>query len=154
MTKHFWFIINCNHPLMNEQQITEQSDVISQFLSSRCEVGSEWKEGKTAFFEELKAWCCANGSLTPSILAVSEQMKARGFTEYRDKSKRFWQGLRLRQEAMDFPVSVNNSETVFEISPPCVEPLSINSMESARAPVNPFEEMSCHFLLRKHMGIV
>ena len=72
-------------------------DVLAEFMSEKCIVGSGYSVGNTELFETFASWSARNGELPRSHRWLSRSLLDRGFSQDPDRSRgRRWRGFGLK----------------------------------------------------------
>lgn len=78
-----------------------EQDLLQQWLSERCEVGSDWWEGTAELFESWGTYAKAAGDVPGTMKSFGPAMRRKGFLSKRTMAARGFSGLRLKDTGAD-----------------------------------------------------
>lgn len=77
-------------------QYRSDNDTLSRFIDEKCQPAPELTVTVSDFYQTYASWCVANGEACLTKAKLAKRMAARGITQGRSATERFWQGISLR----------------------------------------------------------
>lgn len=86
-------------PLVMREAVTayvSENDPVGEFISEHIDVDPMTNATKASVYAAYRQWSETNGRRPFSSRAFSDKLVVRGYRDGRDKTARFWEGIRLR----------------------------------------------------------
>jgi len=74
-------------------------DVLGEWLAERCETGPDYWETPTRLFSSWKAFAKDGEFAVGTRSSFNDRMESAGYCQLRDRSRRYWAGIKLRPGA-------------------------------------------------------
>lgn len=85
------------------ERYRQESDLLSEFLDQRCDVGPGISSAAADLWREYRDWCEVNGERPATRTVFSQKLQSRGFQKVRFGKERtwIWTGIALRRTRQD-----------------------------------------------------
>lgn len=88
-----------------------ESDPLAPFFEDCCEMGDTFKVNKALLYAAYQVWCTTNKEKPFSRKAFVHKVKSRGFADGRNRTTRYWIGVRLRADDTGDAIPLHSQES-------------------------------------------